>query len=331
MSGGTDKWMPLHIGDYLADTPHLSTTEHGAYCLLLMAHWRLGHLPDDDAALARIAKLRIDHWRRIAGVIRNFFGPGAQAGTLVQKRLMVERDHARDVADKRAAAARGRWSKNGVEGEIHPPSSRVVASNDSAANPLKNKDTADANAPDLHMHKQTHLQNHIRDSLPLTGKGAKAPRRQPAGVPSQPDLIGAKVVPLATKGGEAPSREALLKAEGRAILKARCAQMPEGRTYELMNSLALAHGGDLRGVEAAVEVIQRWCEDRDTGRVSEALEPYLRGVIAQQKAHGHEAEAPRVSRFAAGRSRYGFPPIPTSGASPYRASSYIDSTAEEVQ
>jgi uncharacterized protein YdaU (DUF1376 family) len=66
--------MPLFVGDYLADTPHLTTIEHGAYMLLLMSMWRSGGtLPSDDRLLARYAKLTSAQWARIKPTIISFF------------------------------------------------------------------------------------------------------------------------------------------------------------------------------------------------------------------------------------------------------------------
>ena len=70
----TDIWMPLYIGDYLADTMHLTTEQHGAYLLLIIAYWRnQGPLPDDNKRLASICKLPLEQWLIDRPSIEEFF------------------------------------------------------------------------------------------------------------------------------------------------------------------------------------------------------------------------------------------------------------------
>ena len=69
-------WMPFYFGDYLADTRHLSTLEHGAYLLLIAHYWQRGSLPDNDEQLARIAGLTPGQWRKVAENLRPLFSDG---------------------------------------------------------------------------------------------------------------------------------------------------------------------------------------------------------------------------------------------------------------
>ena len=67
--------MPLYIGDYLKDTRHLTTTQHGAYLLLLMHYWAHGSLPKDVTTLRQITGLDRYQWRRNAAAISALFSP----------------------------------------------------------------------------------------------------------------------------------------------------------------------------------------------------------------------------------------------------------------
>jgi len=67
-------YMPLYIADYLADTAHLTTLEHGVYLLLIMNYWQKGKpLPNDDDKISKIVKLRIDKWKKMRNIISEFF------------------------------------------------------------------------------------------------------------------------------------------------------------------------------------------------------------------------------------------------------------------
>jgi uncharacterized protein YdaU (DUF1376 family) len=112
-AGKADIWMPVYIGDYLADTMHLSTEQHGAYLLLLFHLWRRGTLQDDDVVLAKITGLAQSAWSTTRLVLAEFFQ--IQDGRWHQGRLERERTRvtARQESKSKKAklAASSRWNK----------------------------------------------------------------------------------------------------------------------------------------------------------------------------------------------------------------------------
>lgn len=64
----------IHWGDYLRDTMHLTTEEHGAYLLLIAAYWTRGKaLEDDDRQLASITRMTLKKWKMVRPKISQFF------------------------------------------------------------------------------------------------------------------------------------------------------------------------------------------------------------------------------------------------------------------
>lgn len=96
-------YMQLYIADYLGDTQHLTTEQHGAYLLLLMAMWRAGgRLPNDAGKLARIARVSARRWHLLADDIMPFFE--VTDGEITQKRLEREHQKASSISAKRSAS-----------------------------------------------------------------------------------------------------------------------------------------------------------------------------------------------------------------------------------
>jgi uncharacterized protein YdaU (DUF1376 family) len=104
--------MPLWVDDYQRDTRHLTTEEHGAYLMLLMAAWcnPANSLPDDDEMLARIAKIPASRWAKIKGIVMAFWTLDGRSKRWSQKRLKKERRLAVDRKAKASDAAASRWN-----------------------------------------------------------------------------------------------------------------------------------------------------------------------------------------------------------------------------
>ena len=112
-------WMPLYVGDYLGDTGHLTTTQHGAYLLLMMHYWRKGELPDDDKQLSKITKLPLKVWLEYRDTLQDFFYDGWR-----HKRIDAELQKMMTVSAKRAIA--------GQKGGIGSALSRLKIENQAA-------------------------------------------------------------------------------------------------------------------------------------------------------------------------------------------------------
>lgn len=112
-----DIWMPLYIGDYLADTMHLTTEQHGAYLLLIMAYWKNGGpLPAKDQSLAATCRLSLDAWSMHKHTLASFFDVDSDPSLWILVRAEAELEKAGNNQEKRTLRARkaaeSRWSKD---------------------------------------------------------------------------------------------------------------------------------------------------------------------------------------------------------------------------
>ena len=107
--------IPLFADAYLADTTHLTTEEHGAYLLLLMAAWRQEDcaLPNDDAKLARITGLSRQKWAAVKRTILEFWT--VESGRIFQPRLRRERAWVAQKSETSKKSAEARWHPQDTE------------------------------------------------------------------------------------------------------------------------------------------------------------------------------------------------------------------------
>jgi len=160
----TSAWMPIYIGDYLADTMHLTGAEHGAYFLLILHYWRSGPLPDDDRALAAIARFERQEWETIGPVVRRFFK--ASDGLLHHKRIDFELAKSVRVQSTRRAAANARWMQSGSRRNAHASILHESDANASSPHSIRNDLNINSTSPTERTRQAAPSNGHeLRDRL----------------------------------------------------------------------------------------------------------------------------------------------------------------------
>jgi uncharacterized protein YdaU (DUF1376 family) len=144
-----DTWMPLYVADYLADTTRLTTVQHGAYLLLIMAYWRAGEaLPDDDEDLAAMTRLALKDWQKIRPKIAGFFT--VAAGRWTHNR--IEREIERATINREQKSAAGKASATARASQRNSNGRSTGVGTDVATEPQRNVNSSSSSSPSSPSH-----------------------------------------------------------------------------------------------------------------------------------------------------------------------------------
>ncbi len=96
-------YMQLYVAEYLADTMHLSTEEHGAYLLIIFNYWQTGK-PIPKPRLPKIARLSNDRWISVEVSLSEFFNEVDDEW--VHERIELDLEVVRMAQTQRVAAGK---------------------------------------------------------------------------------------------------------------------------------------------------------------------------------------------------------------------------------
>lgn len=164
-----DLWMPFYVGDYLADTMHLSAAEHGGYLMLILHYWKSGPIADDDTRLAIISRMG-DAWGNASSTIRAFFKH--RDGMLVHDRIDREKVEASSNKSKKVAkakaAADARWNKEAPSNAQSMPQAKPEGCPSPSPSPSPNgeiKNNVAAAHPDIALERRQKDLDAIEEKL----------------------------------------------------------------------------------------------------------------------------------------------------------------------
>lgn len=184
MTKPADIWMPLYVADYLADTLHLTTAEHGAYMLLIMQYWRGGGpIPDNDARLARVVRATPEEWAAMRPSVAELFkiGDGVWRHKRVDAELAAAVARAGLQRARTEAATEARWKRNDIRNGHRDAS--VTTSVTESSSPSPSPAPAPSPSSSQIINPET--------SLTSSTVPAAAKKSRPPAPPSNPEVVSA--------------------------------------------------------------------------------------------------------------------------------------------
>lgn len=96
-------YIQLYTADYLADTMHLTTEEHGAYLLLIFNYWQTGKaIP--KKRLQKIARVPNDRWPSVEDSLSEFFNDDGE--NWIHERIERDLEAVKEAQDQRVRAGK---------------------------------------------------------------------------------------------------------------------------------------------------------------------------------------------------------------------------------
>ena len=114
-------YIQLYVADYLSDTMHLSTDEHGAYLLLIMNYWQTGK-PIQKKRIQAITRLDKERITAVTEVLSEFFNEtndGLWVHLRIEADLSKVHDKSTQASNAGKKSAQKRWgNRKNITGVI---------------------------------------------------------------------------------------------------------------------------------------------------------------------------------------------------------------------
>lgn len=170
-------FMQLYVSDFVGDTLMLSAEHVGAYLLLLIALWNAdGYLPNDEVKLARVARVGLKKWKKIAVELMPFF----------------------EVADGKIS--HGRLTRELQKSERQSESRAISGALGGVATALKNNKLRAANAAAMPQHLP---EPYRKKGNSISKDGANAPKKADRLKLHRDDEVFREIGRLRTLNGQA--------------------------------------------------------------------------------------------------------------------------------